>query len=493
MGAVTRPSSGDRAEHISLLGHQLDPSSAREARVTKQSAAPVAIFLTCAVLFFTSCVFVLVLGAHPAAGRANAAAVAPISSLRYARGATSVGDPESALEARDAAIARGLTFDPRWFRQGGLAPDESLSPVAGAAEAPQLGFERWRGAPFWRRFRAMPVSFNRPRVAMREEPLVVATHAPARADAPLWAASLKKHGLAAAQAGEGTRGSSDASDAIIGLKAALMSLGSGGDESAAAASGEPEPDPLVVFADAPRALFACDADEMTRRFEKLGADLVVSADGVAAELGFGAHEFHAARATLGAAMAEGLSEVRSDEGRIPGEYVGDAAAAATSAPPLPDARAWPGGAAMIGRRSKMLELVRDVETFLTEDAQEEAEEEDEAEGSRRRSGAFRASCFKKKGEGSNSEGGGSFDARACVARYVVERARARDARVKLDRDGTLVHATRGTAPGAYGRNAYEKPYWRETKKAPCVWRFDDAAAGAGDMMDMIARFPGAFV
>ena len=99
----------------------------------------------------------------------------------------------------------------------------------------------------------------------------------------------------------------------------------------------------------------------------------------------------------------------------------------------------------------------------------------------------------KKGEGSNSEGGGSFDARACVARYVVERARARDARVKLDRDGTLVHATRGTAPGAYGRNAYEKPYWRETKKAPCVWRFDDAAAGAGDMMDMIARFPGAFV
>ena len=178
MGAVTRPSSGDRAEHVSLLGHQLDPSSAREARVTKQSAAPVAIFLTCAVLFFTSCVFVLVLGAHPAAGRANAAAVAPISSLRYARGATSVGVPESALEARDAAIARGLTFDPRWFRQGGLAPDESLSPVAGAAEAPQLGFERWRGAPFWRRFRAMPVSFNRPRVAMREEPLVVATHAP---------------------------------------------------------------------------------------------------------------------------------------------------------------------------------------------------------------------------------------------------------------------------------------------------------------------------
>ena len=67
MGAVTRPSSGDRAEHVSLLGHQLDPSSAREARVTKQSAAPVAIFLTCAVLFFTSCVFVLVLGAHPAA------------------------------------------------------------------------------------------------------------------------------------------------------------------------------------------------------------------------------------------------------------------------------------------------------------------------------------------------------------------------------------------------------------------------------------------
>ena len=117
---------------------------------------------------------------------------------------------------------------------------------------------------------------------------------------------------------------------------------------------------------------------------------------------------------------------------------------------------------------------------------------EEAEGSRRRSGAFRASCL-KKGEGSNSEGGGSFDARACVARYVVERARARDARVKLDRDGTLVHATRGTAPGAYGRNAYEKPYWRETKKAPCVWRFDDAAAGAGDMMDMIARFPGAFV
>ena len=53
------PASKDRAEHVSLLRWQLEPESARTARVTKQSPVPVTAFLTCAALFFTACVGVL--------------------------------------------------------------------------------------------------------------------------------------------------------------------------------------------------------------------------------------------------------------------------------------------------------------------------------------------------------------------------------------------------------------------------------------------------
>ena len=97
------PASEDRAEHVSLLRWQLDPASARTARVTKQSPVPVTAFLTCAALFFTACVGVLVVGARPAVP----GEVLPLSSLQSRRDASAAG--ERALQARAHSAVQGCT------------------------------------------------------------------------------------------------------------------------------------------------------------------------------------------------------------------------------------------------------------------------------------------------------------------------------------------------------------------------------------------------
>ena len=99
------PASEDRAEHVSLLRWQLDPASARTARVTKQSPVPVTAFLTCAALFFTACVGVLVVGARPAVP----GEVLPLSSLQSRRDASAAGE---------RALMESLRFDERWYDQG---------------------------------------------------------------------------------------------------------------------------------------------------------------------------------------------------------------------------------------------------------------------------------------------------------------------------------------------------------------------------------------
>ena len=165
------PASEDRAEHVSLLRWQLEPESARTARVTKQSPVPVTAFLTCAALFFTACVGVLVVGSRPAVP----GVVLPLSSLQSRRDASAAGE---------RALMESLRFDERWYDQGNTLDAikidherEGLGATSQADFPTQAGFEAWRGAPYWQHFREIPVSFNRPAKEMRDEPLVVVGHA----------------------------------------------------------------------------------------------------------------------------------------------------------------------------------------------------------------------------------------------------------------------------------------------------------------------------
>jgi hypothetical protein len=54
------------------------------------------------------------------------------------------------------------------------------------------------------------------------------------------------------------------------------------------------------------------------------------------------------------------------------------------------------------------------------------------------------------------------------------------------------YATGGSEPGTYKLDQYNRPYWPDTMKTPCVWHFNNPICKAY-MKPMIAKFPGAFV
>jgi hypothetical protein len=423
-GEVTMPASEDRAEHVSLLRWQLEPESARTARVTKQSPVPVTAFLTCAALFFTACVGVLVVGSRPAVP----GVVLPLSSLQSRRDASAAGE---------RALMESLRFDERWYDQGNTLDAikidherEGLGATSQADFPTQAGFEAWRGAPYWQHFREIPVSFNRPAKEMRDEPLVVVGHATDRGDAPLWLSSLRRHALPAATSGEGTWWHGD-EDKRMGLKAALITLqglnegreeghermredalesGFGGESTRERGTGN---DPVVAFTDTADALFACDAREMLLRFEAADADVLISREG--------------------------------------------------------------DGGAIIGRASKMLELVRDFESFLLE---AKTPERGKSLGAGAAWSDFYKSCAPSADASASAQ---LYDDRVCLSRYLSERAAAGDARVKRDVRGSLLV----TVGGADAR--------RETlAAAPCVFHFSDPTTKAL-MKPMAAKFPGVLV
>ena len=422
------PASEDRAEHVSLLRWQLDPASARTARVTKQSPVPVTAFLTCAALFFTACVGVLVVGARPAVP----GEVLPLSSLQSRRDASAAGE---------RALMESLRFDERWYDQGNtldaIKIDHAREGTRATSQADfptQPGFEAWRGAPFWQHFREIPVGFNRPAKTMRDEPLVVVGHATDRGDAPLWLSSLRRHALPAATSGEGTWWHGD-EDKRMGLKAALVTLRGLGEERAREgrdqSRGQSEPrgsrrrareherDPVIVFTDTADALFACDAPEMLRRFEAADADV--------------------------------LTAWRGDSGTI------------------------------IGRASKMLELIRDFEAFLNEPTEKASES---SRGVPLGAGAAWADFYKSCGASADASAAAptGYDDRVCLSRYVAERAAAGDARVKQDVSGSLLETV--------GQSFDASRLTRAA--APCVFHFADPATKAL-MKPVAAKFPGLLV
>ena len=220
------PASEDRAEHVSLLRWQLDPASARTARVTKQSPVPVTAFLTCAALFFTACVGVLVVGARPAVP----GEVLPLSSLQSRRDASAAGE---------RALMESLRFDERWYDQGNTLDAIKIDPQREGRERNVAGgfphaarVRGVRGAPFWQHFREIPVGFNRPAKTMRDERAGGgrARHRPRRR------AAVAEQPAAARAAGGDVRGGHVVArrrgQEQMGLKAALVILRGLGEERA---------------------------------------------------------------------------------------------------------------------------------------------------------------------------------------------------------------------------------------------------------------------
>ncbi len=374
-----------------------------------------------------------------------------------------------------------LGFDAPWFPQGKTADQVKIDHVTIGAQArkqedfvPQHGFERWRGAPYWQHYTEMPVEFNAPRWKMQSKDLVVATHTTDKDKSKLFMASVHKHGLAASVSGVGTWWHSH-EDKQIGLKASLMRM----------PAGDGGADPLVILADSDDSMFTCGAEEIVRRFENLDADIVVGTETrcwppEAAHCRDGYKH-------LEDGVAAGM-EVRSELGRVdagnPGEH-------------KPTSRVWGDAGAIVGRKSALVKLLKEFESFLEINPKFRA---DQGEGARWRS--FFKSC---KPFGLDTKAWRAavnarpprtwigYDDQMCLNRYLIERSMAKDTRVKLDRDATLLHTVGGTSSESYGADPKTgRPFWKATSKSPCVWHFNTPQA-ADEMRPMIKKYPKAFV
>ena len=496
-------------EGASLLRSRLEPQEARTMTVTKQASAPVYLFLVGAVragpadennlsetsidprppalasrpascsplnepsnpdsfpqiLFFSACVAGLVVSARPEFWTVERDVV-----------------PDGMGAALGGNVDDVLAFDDTWFPQGKTADEVKIDHAGIGAEnrkqedfEPQSGFERWRGAPYWQHYTEMPVEYNLPRARMQAKDVVVATHTTDKDASKLFMASIHKHGLAASVSGVGTWWHSH-EDKEMGLKASLLRL-----------PADERHDPLVILADSDDSMFTCDAEEMLSRFEDLDADIVVGTETrcwppEASHCGDGyKHLEEGVRAGM---------EVRSELGRV--ESSGDA-----THDTKPTTRIWGDAGAIVGRRSALVKLLREFESFLEINPKYKADQ-----GTGARWGAFYKSCkpfgvdtkaWREAVSARPPRAWIGYDDQMCLNRYLIERSAAKDARVKLDRDATLVHAVGGTSSQSYATNPKTgRPFWKATSKSPCVWHFNTPAA-AEEMRPMIRAYPDAFV
>lgn len=422
-------------------------------------------------LFLTGCVGVLLLSARP--DFTFSMAVRPVSNLRE--------QLESEDKLAEEKFLRSLTFDEVWVDQSRPAEELKIDhETLGLQEKdqdefePQTGFEKWRGAPYWMHFTEIPVTFNRETEAMKTEKLVVVGHTTDREATPLFLASIHKHGLAAAVSGAGTWWH-NFEDKNMGLKAAMLKIPS-------------DEDPVIVFSDASDSMYTCGADEMLSRFNRLDADLVVGMETQCWPPE--ANICNKGQKVMEEGMEAGM-EVVSDEGRIPDLY-----GKKGNVDAYPRPRMWGNGGLIMGRRSKMLEFIADFEAFLVENPVQKAKR-----GKGTNWGAFYKSCkpFNMTSEewvtavtAKEPTTWMSYDDQLCLNRFMIEKAEQRDFRVKFDRDSTLLHTMGGTEPSLYKLDQYNRPYWPDTMKAPCVWHFNNPICKAY-MKPMIAKFPGAFV
>ena len=183
-------------------------------------------------------------------------------------------------------------------------------------------------------------------------------------------------------------------------------------------------------------------------------------------------------------------EVRSELGRV--ESSGDA-----THETKPTTRIWGDAGAIVGRRSALVKLLREFESFLEINPKYKADQ-----GTGARWGAFYKSCkpfgvdtkaWREAVSARPPRAWIGYDDQMCLNRYLIERSKAKDVRVKLDRDGTLVHAVGGTSSQSYATDPKTgRPFWKATSKSPCVWHFNTPAA-AEEMRPMIRAYPDAFV
>ena len=316
--------------------------------------------------------------------------------------------------------------------------------------------EKWATAPFWE---------DNAYLNVHESPnsetgkLFVSGHSTDMGKyANVWLASATHWGLPARITGHGTTWN-NWEDKTMGLRTDLEHM-----------SGNP----VVVVSDTGDVFFSCGQDELLKRFEDSGADMLVSGETQLYPEVMSYYEFrddidwmdkHNNMGEIGR-VAEG----EPFRGGIPGD---------------PRAFRWPNAGLMMGRKDALLKYFDYLEDSFVET--------ENLSGERR----FRSTCkaFQHTDAQAKEErmNDGFYDDQLCLASYAMSRIADRDPKFKIDLDGSILHS-----PGAMDMRLMRRDektgrvYNAETGKSPCAWHFNTANAKTHLSM-AVEKFPNYFV
>eukprot|EP00740_Mantoniella_antarctica_P014114 CAMPEP_0181368242 /NCGR_PEP_ID=MMETSP1106-20121128/11957_1 /TAXON_ID=81844 /ORGANISM="Mantoniella antarctica, Strain SL-175" /LENGTH=404 /DNA_ID=CAMNT_0023484293 /DNA_START=66 /DNA_END=1280 /DNA_ORIENTATION=+ len=353
-----------------------------------------------------------------------------------------------AAAANSHAVGGGLRMRP-------LAKEGSARRVS--ALHPPEGFEGWKGAPIWNDVDEIPVLFTKGAI---EADFVVVGHSTDLTKDKYFLASLHKHGIHAALAGNGT-GWHWFEDKLIGAKAALLQIPG---------------NPVVMFADTTDVMFSCPEEEILARFERTGADILLGGESqlwpeietyfdMTDELAY--IDETAAGIDVNIGLREGAEEASPGDNRRPNK--------------------WANGGTWMGRKDDLLDYYKTLEGYLVNNAKEQGD----GDGFRRACRPYKMTASEYR---THTVAAGYFDDQTCLNRFMMESAGAkhRNARVKVDMDGTMMLSVGGAGLEEFKEAAGGKVYWERTQKVPCVWHFNNP--NSKKLMPLIAKkFPSYWV
>lgn len=271
-------------------------------------------------------------------------------------------------------------------------------------------------------------------------------------------ASLHRHGLHAALSGNGTKWHWF-EDKLMGAKTALLQM-----------SGNP----LVMFADTTDVMFSCPEEEILGRFEDTGARILIGGESQLwpeVDTYFDMQEERDFIDETSAKMDPRIGLRRDAKKPEPGEDVRP--------------NKWANGGTWMGRRNDLLDYFDEIESYLTTNSRGQGEGD-----------GFKRACkpYKMSDQEYHQRtiAAGFFDDQTCLNRYLMESAGARDTKVKVDMDGSLLLSVGGTPLTEFRSTRDGEVYWEKTQKAPCVWHFNNP--DSKKLMPIIAKkFPSHWV
>jgi hypothetical protein len=317
-------------------------------------------------------------------------------------------------------------------------PSEGSSRIS--SQRPPRGFEGWRGAPLWDDVEEIPVLFTR---GTDRADFVVVGHSTDLGKDKYFLASLHKHGINAALSGNGTKWHWF-EDKLMGAKAALLRM-----------SGNP----VVMFADTTDVMFSCPDTEILDRFDRSGAEILIGGE---SQLWPEVDTYFD--------MTQEREHIDATAANMD-PTIGLIAEAKRDAAPGDDRRPnkWANGGTWMGRKEALLDYFEDIEGYLVENV----EAQGDGDGFRRACKPYRMSDAEYA---RRTIAAGFFDDQTCLNRFVMENARVRNKRVKVDMDGSLMLSVGGTNIEEFKRARDGSVFWERTQKAPCVWHFNNPAS-----------------